>query len=69
MSEDKKYEYTTEEIEALEYYSSRKSRKLFEQDLNYSSVNTFLRYISKDGLRNNTICRTNTRNNNKHKWS
>ncbi len=69
MSEDKKYEYTTEEIEALEYYSSRKSRKLFEQDLNYSSVNTFLRYISNDGLRNNTICRTNTRNNNKYKWS
>ena len=56
--EERKYEYTDDEIEALEYYSSRKKQELaesFKVGYDYDTVNRFLRYVLGNGMRDNTI--------------
>ena len=45
------YGYTDQELEALEYYTSRKEREFLKTELDYKNVNAFLRFLSIKDLK------------------
>lgn len=50
-----KITYTEKEIEALNYYTSRKSTEVFENNRRYEHINGFLKYLSHDKHRDKTL--------------